>query len=79
MTLDILEPVFRLILLAEFAFMAVAGIAAAIHCLTLDSEIRSISSIQRQMLEGIREGLEAKKAERESKIAARLAAMREGI
>lgn len=74
MDLSLLEGAFRLVIAAEYAFMAVAGAAAAVHVVAMDAELRKRAREQKEMADGVREALEAKAAERENKRRARLAA-----
>ncbi|MGK7345771.1 MAG: hypothetical protein ACNS63_08175 [Candidatus Nitrospinota bacterium M3_3B_026] len=74
MDLSLLGDAIRLVMAAEYAFAAVAGAAAAVHVVAMDAELRKHAREQKQMLDGFREAMEAKAAERESKRRARLAA-----
>ena len=67
MDASLIEPFFKLIIMLEFGFLAVAGLTVAVHLVTMDAEIRVISAKQHEMLRAMKEGLEARIAEKEQK------------
>jgi len=77
MDLSLVEAGIRLLITVEFAFLAVAGAAAAANCVAIDARLRSFAREQQQILDGIMEATEQKIAEKERKQEARLAMLRE--
>lgn len=75
MVFDILDTALRLAITLEFGFIGIAGVLATVHCITMDSRIRTMAAQQQEMIKGIKEALEAQLKEREEKRQARLAAM----
>jgi len=75
MVLEFFELALRFIIMAEFGFLAVAGLAATVQCVAIDVQIRKLASQQMDMIKGFRDQLETQLAEKEAKRQARLAAM----
>lgn len=67
MDASLIEDIFKLLITLEFGFLAVAGATLAAHLIMMDAEIRLISSKQHDMLRAMKEGLEARLAEKEQK------------
>lgn len=67
MDLSLIEPFLKLVITLEFGFLAVTGLTVAVHLVMMDSEIRYLSTKQHEMLRGVKEGLEARMAEKEEK------------
>jgi hypothetical protein len=67
MDMSLIEPLFKMVITLEFAFLAVIGLTLAVHLVMMDSEIRNISSKQHEMILAVKAGLEARMAEKEEK------------
>ena len=67
MDVSLIEPFLKLVITLEFGFLAVTGLTVAVHLVMRDSEIRYLSAKQHEMLRGVKEGLEARMAEKEEK------------
>lgn len=67
MDASLIEPFFKLLITLEFGFLAVTGLTVAVHLVMMDVEIRHISAKQHEMLRAMKEGLEARMAEKEQK------------
>ena len=67
MDVSLIEPFLKLLITLEFGFLAVAGLTVAVHLVTMDAEIRRISGKQHEMIHAMKEGLEARNAEKEQK------------
>lgn len=67
MDASLIEPFLKLVITLEFGLLAVAGLTVAVHLVMMDSEIRYLSAKQHEMFRGVKEGLEARMAEKEAK------------
>lgn len=67
MDISLIEPFFKMLITLEFGFLAIAGFTVAVHLVMMDIEIRQISSKQSEMIRAMKEGLEARIAEKEQK------------
>jgi len=79
MDLSVVEPLLRLALTLEFALLAVAGAAAAVYCVSLDAELRKLAREQQEILNGVRDAIEARRAEKERRTRASIEALRQSL
>lgn len=75
MDMSLIEPLFKMVITLEFAFLAVIGFTLAVHLVMMDSEIRHISAKQHEMILAVKAGLEARMAEKEEKKLSMMTAM----
>lgn len=75
MDISLIETFFKLLITLEFAYLAVAGLTAAVHLVMMDTQIRHTSMKQHEMIRAVKEGLEARMAEKEQKKLSLLNAM----
>lgn len=72
MDITIIENIFRLIIMMEFALIALAGVAALFHVIMIDAELRTMAVEQQAMLDGMSDAAEAKIVVSQQKRQARL-------
>lgn len=75
MDISLIEAFFKLLITLEFAYLAVAGLTVAVHLVMMDTQIRHTSMKQHEMIRAVKEGLEARMAEKEQKKLSLLNAM----
>ncbi|MBF0292238.1 MAG: hypothetical protein HQK86_08790 [Nitrospinae bacterium] len=67
MDISLIDPLLKLVITLEFAYLAVAGLTVAVHLVMMDAQIRHTSMKQHEMIRAVKEGLEARIAEKEQK------------
>lgn len=65
--MSLIEAFFKLLITLEFAYLAVTGLTVAVHLVMMDAQIRHTSMKQHEMIRAVKEGLEARIAEKEQK------------